>query len=118
MIQRLALVVAAGLLVAQSGCRSGSQEWEITAENQSAVPCSIAITYGEDGRRNARVDELTKGKAHVLVAEKHPTIIRSVKVIHGKDEWLIKPDAELPLGKRYVIVVAADGKVLASVRDK
>jgi hypothetical protein len=114
----MAVAVAAVLVVTSAACDSNSRNWEITAENKSALPCSIVIIYGEDSSASARVDALEKGRAHVLVSGSVETPIRSVKVVLRKDEEVLKPDVRLTAGKRYAIVVAADGEVTAAVEDK
>jgi hypothetical protein len=106
------------LLTALSGCGSGERKWELTAENMGDAPCTVAIRYGEDGSRSARVDDLKKGKAHVLLAESVEAPIREVKIVRGKDEKVYSPEVRLTAGKRYALVVSADGTMTISAVDK
>ena len=62
MIVRATLIALATL-----GC--GQDRWEITAENKSDSPCSIAVAMGADGSRTARVDNFSKKTPDVLVSE-------------------------------------------------
>ncbi len=119
MLQLRCLFLAGCALVAAAlpGC-GGSRQWEITAENKSDVPCSVAVVMGPDSNRTAKVSDLTKERAYVLIAGSSTMIVRSVKVVRGKEEQILKPDVELSPGKRYVIVVGEDGKVEASIKDR
>jgi hypothetical protein len=113
----LFIVITACLLVALPGC-SGKREWEITVENKGDVPASVFVKMRADGSSNAKIDDLTKGKIVTLIAENGETIVHTVKVVRGKDEQTLKPNAKLPAGKRYAIVVGADGKVETSISDQ
>ena len=119
MLRAVFLTVATScVLFILAGCSGESRKWEIAAENRSDSPCSVAISYGEDGSRSARVDPLSKGPPQVLVAEAIETPLRSVTVKVGKDEQVLKPDVRLTGGKRYTVVVAADGKASVVTSDK
>lgn len=104
-------------LVALTGCSSNKQQWEVTVENKSDLPCSFFITLRPRGG-DVKVEAVEKGKTHSLIVGDSKTVVESVKVVRGKDEQTLTPKAELPIGKRYAIVVEADGKVAASISDR
>ena len=81
MVRLLFLIVAIALLLfVRIGCNgTAGGKWELAAENRGTAPCEIAITYGEDGSRSARV-ELPQSSPQVLVAESVETPLRSVTV--------------------------------------
>jgi hypothetical protein len=115
------MLAAGALLVTVSGCGgTGHEMWEVTAENKADVPCSIFISLDDVNTDNstASVSNLTKGNAHSLIVGDGKTVVRTVKVSRGKDEQVLNPDAEVPAGKRYAIVVGADGKVETTVTGK
>jgi hypothetical protein len=107
----------AAVFVAMPGC-SSQPEWEVTVENKGDVPCSFFVTMRADGSSKANVDDVAKGKVITLIGGIGETIVHTIKVVRGKDEQLLTPDAKLVNGKRYAIVVDADGKVATSVVDK
>lgn len=119
MFARLGLLIAVSvpLFLIVPGC-SGQREWEVTVENKGDVPCSFFVTMRADGSGKANVDDVAKGKAVKLIGGSGETIIKTVKVVRGKDEQVLTPDTKLVDGKRYAIVVDADGKVATSVVDK
>ena len=99
------------------GCgRQG--EWEITVENKGVVPASILVTMGADGSGTAGVDELPEGKTIKVNAGRGETVVRTVKVVLGKNEQLHKLNDKLRGGKRYAIIITAEGKVETSIWDK
>lgn len=112
------LAISTLLALALPGCGSGLRQWEVTAENKSDQPCSFFVTLGADGSSNANVEDVAKGKAVSLIAGDSKTVVQSVKVVRGKDEQTLTPNAELSVGKRYAVVVSADGKVETSVSDR
>ena len=64
-------LLAAFLHVTVSGCSGTSQQmWEVTAENKGDALCSISITLDGSNAVNtkASVSDLTKGRAHTLIA--------------------------------------------------
>ncbi len=109
--------VTFSLFLVVPGC-TGQREWEVTVENKGDVPCSFFVTMRADGSSKANVADVGKGKALKLIGGGGETVIKTVKVIRGKDEQVLTPDAKLVDGKRYAIVVDADGKVVTSVLDK
>ncbi len=111
-------VAVACALLSQAGCGGESRMWELAVENRSDAPCSVAIGYGEDGSRSARVEQLPKGPPQVLVAEPVETPLRSVTVKVGENEQALKPDTRLTKGKRYTVVIAGDGKASVVAADK
>ena len=119
MVRAIFLTVATiCILLVHAGCSGESRKWELAAENRGDSPCDVAIAYGEDGSRSARVDQLSKGPPQVLVSEVVETPLRSVTVKIGTDEQVLKPDVRLTAGKRYTVVVAADGKASVVTPDK
>jgi hypothetical protein len=110
--------VITAIALALSGCGNRPLQWEVTAENKSDVPCSFFVTLGPDGTSDAKVEGVTKGEAVSLIVGDSKTVVQSVKVVHGRDEQTLTPKAELPVGKRYAIVVGADGQVETSVSDR
>jgi hypothetical protein len=120
MLRSSCLKVAALVLVvlALPGCGGNPRQWEVTVENKSEVPCSFFVTLGADSNSNAKVEDVAKGKAVSLIVGDSKTVVQSVKVVRGEDEQTFTPKTELAVGKRYTIVVGADGKVDTSVSDK
>jgi hypothetical protein len=114
----LFLAVFASILLALPGCSGGKQQWEITVENKSDEPCSFFVIASADGNLKANVEKIAKGQAVSLTTGYGDTVVQSVKVVRGKDEQTVTPKADLPAGKRYAIVVTADGKVETSIADR
>src|SRR5262245_36257805 len=88
-------VATACIFLVQAGCLGKHRTWEIAAENRGDAPCSITISYGEDGSRSARVDRMTKGPPEVLVAEAIEAPMRLVTVKVGDAAQTLKPDVRL-----------------------
>ncbi len=107
-------VVALGLLAAVPGC--SRQQWLITFENKSTVPCSLAITLEADGSRTASVADVTSGKVLTLIAGDRPTVVQTVKVVRDGEEQVLAPKTALPIGKKYAIVIGEDGKLAAAIK--
>lgn len=107
-----------------SGCSSSHRQWEITVENKSDVPCSVFITSTiAGGSSTAKVEDVAKGKSLTLIVGDNKTTVQSVRVVrgkdeHSKDEKTLNPNVELPVGKRFAIVVNADGNVATSTTDR
>ncbi|MFO1042339.1 MAG: hypothetical protein U0941_11170 [Planctomycetaceae bacterium] len=99
------------------GC-SGQRGWEVTVENKGDVPCSFFVTMRKDGSSKANVDNVAKGKVITMIGGSGETMVHTVKVLRGKEEQVLTPDAKLIGGKRYAIVVDAVGKLATSVVDK
>ena len=78
----------------------------------------MAVDLGGGTFDAASVDSLEKGKTIVLLASKPKVVVHRVKVVRNKEEQIIKTDAEVPIGKRFLIVVAADGQVSTSLTDQ
>ena len=101
------------------GCeQAAKRKWEIVAENQSNAPCTVSVDLGGGTFNDARVNDLPQGKRWVLLSAVPKVVIRSVKVVCRQQEQEIKPDVELPVGKQYLIQVAVDGRVSASIVDQ
>ncbi len=112
--------VALVCLSALPGCRDqaeAKQQWQIAAENQSVTPCAVSVKLGGENFFAASTDHLEKGKPFILLAAKPKVKVLSVKVVRGKDEQEIEPETDVPVGKRFTILVAADGKVTTSLTD-
>jgi hypothetical protein len=111
----------AGLLAmalsAAPGCdRPGQTYWEVAAENKNDTACSFSVTLGPDGGSKANVNGITSGKPVTLITGPGDTVVNTIKVVRGADdETVLTPNATLQAGKRYLIVVAADGKVETSI---
>lgn len=114
----LILVVSTLQALVLLGCSSSQRQWEITVENKSDVPCSFFVTLGADGGSKSKVEDVSKGEAISLIVGDSNTVVQSVIVVRDKDDKTQIPKAELPVGKRYAIVVNADGKVETSVSDR
>lgn len=113
------LVLLTTTLLFLSGCSSSQRQWEITVENKSDVPCSFFVTMTvPGGSSNAKVEDVAKGKQTTLIVGDAKTTVQSVRVVRGKDEETLTPNVELPVGKKYAIVVNADGKVETSTTDR
>lgn len=119
----MVVVFATGLALA--GC-GGPLQWEVTAENQSDGPCSFFVTLGSDGNghanveseSHANVENVGQGETLALISGNTNTVVKSVKVMRGDEEQSLTPNTELPIGKRFAIVVRPDGRVETSVSDR
>jgi len=106
-------------LAAAPGCdRAGQPQWEVAVENKNDASCSFLVMLRPDGSTKANVDGITKSKPVTLITGPGDTVVNTIKVVRGTDETVLTPNAALPAGKRYLIVVAADGKVETSVVNK
>jgi len=114
-IFRLLMALALGGL---SGCSEEKEQWEVTVENRSTVPCTYIVTLGLNGAGSARVDALAAGKQVVLVVGNSDTVVHTIKTIIEKDEEELQPDLRLPVGKRCAIIVSPEGNVEARVEDR
>jgi len=113
------LALSTAALLFFSGCSSSQKQWEITVETKSDTPCSFFVTMtGSGGGSNAKVEDVAKGKPISLIVGDNKTTVQSVRVVRGKDEQTLTPNVELAVGKRYAIVVDADGKVATSTTDR
>jgi hypothetical protein len=112
------LSVSTPLALALPGCGSSPRQWEVTVENQSDGPCSFFVILGADGNSHAQVEGVAPGESVSLIVGDGKTWVQSVKVVRGTDEQMLAPKAELPVGKRYAIVVNADGKLETSISDR
>jgi hypothetical protein len=113
------IAVLAVAMSGVAGCdRGGGSRWEVSVENKSEIPCSCFVTLGGDGSSKANADAIPKGKPVTLIAGSTDTVVQTVRVVRGTDEQLLTPNTPLPVGKRYLIVVGADGKVQASAADR
>jgi len=115
-------ILFATVLLCFSGCNSSQRQWEITVENKADAPCSVFVTMA-GGSSNAKVEDVAKGKPVTLIVGDGKTTVQSVRVVRGKaedskDEKTLNPNVELPAGKRFAIVVDADGNVATSTTDR
>lgn len=121
---RTPFCVAMFVLLGLIGCQKaeepkvGERKWEIVAENQSNVPCAVSVDLGGGTFNDARVDELSQGKRWVLLSAIPKVIVRSAKVVRNAQVQEVKPNVEVPIGKRYLILVTADGKLNTSMADQ
>lgn len=118
MLRSIRLLIVVLMSLALTGCGGTSAEWLVTAENQSDVPCSFFITLGSNAKTETNVENVEKGKTLPLIAGDTKTVVQSVKVVRGDKEETLTPKTELPIGKRFAIIVKADGKVETSVTDR
>ncbi len=116
-IRRLLLVGFTPILLALAGC-GGHRQWEIVVANNGDVPCSFFVSMGTDANSNAKVEDVAAGKKLTLIVGDATSVVQIVKVVRGKDEQNLIPNAELPVGKRYTITVTADGKVETAFSDR
>ena len=98
--------------------KAGESKWEIVAENQSDAPCAVSVDLGGGTFNDARVGDLAQGKRWVLLSAVPKVIVRSAKVVRNGQEQEVKPNVEVPVGKRYLILVTADGKLKTSMTDQ
>jgi hypothetical protein len=119
MLRSACLVPALPVLVLMTlpGCGRSQRQWEVTVENQAEAPCSFFVTLGADGG-GAQVEDVAKGEAITLIVGNTPTVVQTVRVVRGREEQTLSPKVELPVGKRYAVVVGADGTVKASASDR
>jgi hypothetical protein len=112
-----ALLLVAGEWLAFGPARpvAGPQQWEITVENRSDLPCSFYVALDTDDSRAMKVEGVTKGERISLVAGISQTVVRTIKVVRGNEEQTLAANMALSVGERYAIIVASDGKLEASV---
>ena len=116
---RMSPCVAMFGLLCLLGCqKAGERKWEIVAENRSDAPCTISVDLGGGTFNGAQVDDLSQGKRWVLLSATPKVIVRSAKVVRKGQEEEVKPNIEVPVGKRYLILVTADGKLSTSIVDQ
>jgi hypothetical protein len=101
-----------------SGCGISPAQWEVTVENRSSAPCSVLVTLGKDANSTAEVNALPAGSAATLIAGNIPTVVQNIKVVSGEDQQTLSPRADLPVGKRFAIVIAPSGKVETIVSER
>jgi hypothetical protein len=73
------------------------------------------VTLDTDDSPAMKVEGVTKGERFSLVAGISQTVVRTIKVVCGKDEQTLAPNMALPVGNQYAIIVGSDGKLEASV---
>ncbi len=116
----LVAILAAALV----GCRGKvSQEWEIAIDNRSPSVVDVTATFGITGngyqsQGNASLGNVASGKVVTLVVGPGSTVVKTVKVTRNGEVQELKPDAEISSGKKYLIVVGADGKPSGSVSGR
>lgn len=120
--RRDALVLVLCLLA--TGCNGVPYtDWLIEVDNRSSSPVDAAVTYGiktanGNSQGNASGGSLAAGKKTPLTSGQQTTIIRTVKVTRGTDVQELAPDVEIAIGKKYVILVGADGKVSGALSNR
>jgi hypothetical protein len=105
-------------LLLMLGCSSGQQQWEVSAENKSDAPCSFFVTLGPNGGSTANVENVKKGEVIPLIAGNLDTVVQTVKVVRGTEEQSLTPKINLPTGRRYAIVLDAQGKLSGSMMER
>ncbi|MBC8116268.1 MAG: hypothetical protein H7062_17915 [Candidatus Saccharimonas sp.] len=117
-------VLCAALVTMLAGCGgAASREWEIAVENRGDVAVDFSITHGVQGpgvdsRGSASVGSVTKGKPVTLLVGPGMTVVRTVKVTRKDAVQELKPEVEIQAGKKYFVVVDADGKASGSVSNR
>lgn len=112
------LIVIFATILELPGCGDRSSHWEVTAKNQSDGPCSFFVTLGSDGNTLANVENVGKGETLPMIVGSTTTVVQTVKVVRGEEKQTLTPKTELPVGKRFAIIVDADGKVRTAVTDR
>ena len=95
------------------GCRG--REWQIAVENQSDVPCTFILDFGNNNPTH--IDNMAKGGPDVLQAGSIKQTVMSIKVIRGTDVQEFKSPIELTPGKKLLIGVGPDGKLNTSLTE-
>jgi hypothetical protein len=107
-------------LVAMAG--SGAARREIAAKLEAdGPPRKVVVKKGTKGKKHVRVDVLEMRESQLLMRETTDAVIHSIEVVPGKSNAIkrIHPGAsELRVGKRFLIVVEADGEVKTSMTDR
>lgn len=90
-------------------------EWLITVDNRSNAAIDVSVTYGMktangQSQGNANTNNVAPGKSVPLAVGQQTTVIKTVKVTRGGEAQELTPEVELAVGKKYVILVGADGK--------
>lgn len=117
------VLVLLGLFATGCGRSAVSHEWEIAVENRGDVAVDFSITHGVQGpgmdtRGSVSVANVTKGKPVTLLVGPGMTVVRTVKVTRNDVAQELKPEVEIQAGKKYFIVVDADGKASGLVSKR
>jgi len=98
-------------------------EWLITVDNRSNAAIDVSVTYGMktangQSQGNANINNVAPGKSVPLTVGQQTTVIKTVKVTRGGEAQELTPEVELAVGKKYVILVGADGKAGGTVSNR
>ena len=112
------------LVAVLAGCGGPvSNEWLITIDNRSNAAIDVSVTYGMktatgQSQGNANTSNVTPGKSVPLCVGQMTTVIKTVKVTRGGEAQELTPEVEIAVGKKYVILVGADGKAGGSLSNR
>jgi hypothetical protein len=112
------------LAVILTGCSvPAPNEWMITVDNRSNAAIDISVTYGvktanSQSQGNANVSNVAPGKSVPLTVGQQTTVIKTVKVTSGGVAQELTPEVEIVAGKKYVILVGADGKAGGTLSNR
>ena len=100
-----------------------SNEWLITIDNRSNTAVDVSVTYGMktangQSQGNANTSNVTPGKSVPLCVGQMTTVIKTVKVTRSGEAQELTPEVEIAVGKKYVILVGADGKAGGSLSNR
>ena len=107
-----------------AGCSgSVSNEWLITIDNRSNAAVDVSVTYGMktangQSQGNANTSNVAPGKSVPLCVGQMTTVIKTVKVTRDGEAQELAPEVEIAVGKKYVILVGADGKEGGSLSNR
>ena len=102
-----------------SGCENSQQpKWEIVADNQSDSACTVSLELAGGSYTEAKVDDLAAGKKRVVLSGVPKVIVRVVKIVHNGQSQAVKRNIEIPTGKRFLVLISADGKLNTSLTDQ
>ena len=114
------LVLAAML----AGCSGPvSNEWLITIDNRSNAAVDVSVNYGlktanGQSQGSANTSNVAPGKSVPLCVGPRTTVIKTVKVTRGGEAQELTPEVEIAPGKKYTILVGADGKAGGSLSNR
>ncbi len=107
-----------------AGCSGPvSNEWLITIDNRSNAAVDVSVTYGMktangQSQGNANTSNVAPGKSVPLCVGPMTTVIKTVKVTRGGEVQELTPEVEIAPGKKYTILVGADGKASGSLSNR
>ena len=112
------------LVAALVGCSGPvTNEWLIAIDNRSNAAIDVSVNYGMktangQSQGNANTSNVAPGKSVPLCVGQMTTVIKTVKVTRGGEAQELTPEVEIAVGKKYVILVGADGKAGGSLSSR